>query len=83
MLECRNAQRVTIKFLVKVKKSVLETFQLLTGAYCETKQQSMQLKSAISPRPKRARMSCSKFKAMLIVFFDIQGIVMVEWVLSS
>ena len=25
-------------------------------------------------------MSCSKFKAMLIVFFDIQGIVMAEWV---
>jgi len=25
-------------------------------------------------------MSCSKFKAMLIVFFDIQGTVMAEWV---
>jgi len=25
-------------------------------------------------------MSHSKFKAMLIVFFDIQGIVMAEWV---
>jgi len=27
--------------------------------------------------------SCSKFKAMLIVFFDIQGIVMAEWVPSG
>jgi len=28
-------------------------------------------------------MSRSQFKAMLIVFFDIQGIVMAEWVPSS
>jgi len=28
-------------------------------------------------------MSRSKFKAMLIVFFDIQGIVMAEWVHSG
>jgi histone-lysine N-methyltransferase SETMAR len=29
---------------------------------------------------KKARMSRSKFKDMLIVFFDIQGTVMTEWV---
>ena len=29
---------------------------------------------------KKARMSKSKFKAMLIVFFDINGIVMTKWV---
>jgi len=35
-------------------------------------------------RRKKARMSRSKtFKAMLIVFFDIQGIVMAEWVPSD
>jgi hypothetical protein len=45
----------------------------------ETKRQSMQWKST-SPRPKKARMSRSQFKAMLIVFFYIQGIVMAEWV---
>ena len=28
-------------------------------------------------------MSLSKFKDMLIVFFDIQGIVMAEWVASG
>jgi len=28
-------------------------------------------------------MSCSKFRAMLIVFFDIQGTVIAEWVPSS
>ncbi|KAG7170895.1 Mariner Mos1 transposase-like 4 [Homarus americanus] len=49
----------------------------------ETKRQSIQWKSPTSPRPKKAHMSRSKFKAMLIVFFDIQGIVMAEWVPSS
>jgi len=49
----------------------------------ETKWQSMQWKSTSSPRPKNARMSCSKFKTTLIVFCDIQSIVMAEWVPSS
>jgi len=49
----------------------------------ETKRQSVQWKSASSPRPKRTHMSHLKFKAMLIVFFDIQGIVMAEWVPSG
>ena len=44
----------------------------------ETKRQSIQWKSTSSPRPKKARKSRLKFKAMLIVFFDIQGIVMAE-----
>ena len=43
----------------------------------------MQWKSTSSPRPKKARKSRSKFKAMLMVFFDIQGIVMAEWVPSG
>ena len=35
----------------------------------------MQWKSPNSPRQNKARMSKSKFKAMMIVFFDIRGIV--------
>jgi hypothetical protein len=35
MLECKSEQRVNIKFLVKLKKSATETFQLLTEAYGE------------------------------------------------
>lgn len=46
----------------------------------ETKRQSMHWKSPASPRSKKGRMSKSKFKAMLIVFFDINGIIMIEWV---
>jgi len=46
----------------------------------ETKQQSSQWKSPGSPRPKKARQSCSATKSMLIVFFDIRGIVHHEFV---
>ncbi|XP_029341252.1 uncharacterized protein LOC115033209 [Acyrthosiphon pisum] len=49
----------------------------------ETKRQSMHWKTPTSPRMKKARMSKSKFKAMLIVFFDIKGIIFVEWVPSG
>ena len=46
----------------------------------ETKRQSMHWKTPTSPRVKKARMSKSKLKVMLIVFFDINGIIMIEWV---
>jgi histone-lysine N-methyltransferase SETMAR len=46
----------------------------------ETKRQSMHWKTPTSPRMKKARMRKSKLKAMLIVFFDIGGIIMTEWV---
>ncbi|XP_050527959.1 protein GVQW3-like [Daktulosphaira vitifoliae] len=49
----------------------------------ETKRQSIHWKTPTSPRMKKARMSKLKFKAMLIVFFDIKGIIFVEWVLSG
>ena len=35
MLDCKTKQRVNIKFLVKLEKSEMETFQLLTEAYGE------------------------------------------------
>ncbi|KAL4113365.1 hypothetical protein QTP88_016997 [Uroleucon formosanum] len=46
----------------------------------ETKRQSMHWKTSASPILKKARMSKSKLKAMLIVFFDIKGVIMTEWV---
>jgi histone-lysine N-methyltransferase SETMAR len=46
----------------------------------ETEQQLSQWKSPSSPRPKKARMSRSSTKTMLIVFFDICGIVHCEFV---
>ena len=44
-----------------------------------TKQQSLEWKSSTSPRPKKARMSKSKVKVMLIAFFDVRGIVHKEF----
>lgn len=46
----------------------------------ETKRQSMHWKSPSSPKIKKAKMSKSRLKAMLIVFFDIKGVILIEWV---
>ena len=35
MSDCKTEQRVNVKFLVKLKKSATETFQLLTEDYGE------------------------------------------------
>jgi hypothetical protein len=49
----------------------------------ETKRQSMQWKTTHSPTPKNARMLKSKIKTMLVVFFDIRGIIMTQYVLPG
>jgi len=46
----------------------------------ETKRQSREWHTANSPRPKKARMSKSKIKSMLVCFFDSQGIIHKEFV---
>ncbi|UYV63432.1 hypothetical protein LAZ67_2004058 [Cordylochernes scorpioides] len=46
----------------------------------ESKRQSCAWHTKSSPRPKKARMSKSRIKTMIIVFFDIRGIVHFEFV---
>jgi len=46
----------------------------------ETKRQSSQWKSSMSPRPKKARQVKSNLKSMIITFFDIKGTVHKEFV---
>jgi len=46
----------------------------------ETKRQSQEWHTSAAPHPKKARMSKSKIKSMLICFFDSQGIVHTEFV---
>ena len=46
----------------------------------ETKRQSAQWKTAISPRPKKFRQSNSRVKTMLLTSFNIRGIVHYELV---
>jgi hypothetical protein len=49
----------------------------------ETKAQSSQWKTLNLPRPKKARQSKASVKFMLIVFFDLEGIVRSEFVPSG
>jgi hypothetical protein len=44
----------------------------------EKKRQSVHWERPTSPRMKKARMSKSKVKAMMIVFFNIRGVIMIE-----
>jgi len=53
------------------------------GDDVETKAQSSQWVGQGSPRPKKARMSRSNMKVMLLVFFDWQGIIHHEFVPRS
>jgi len=46
----------------------------------ETKRQSLEWRSKGSPRPKKARMSKSKLKYMLVCFFDSMDILHKEWI---
>jgi len=65
-----------------------ETFgRVITGdeTWCfqydpETKRQSTQWKTQNSPRPKKARMSRSQVKTMLVCFFDHKGVVHYEFI---
>jgi len=60
--------RACVKFCCKLGKNFTETFQLL-------KMQSSLWMAKGSPRPKKAQMSRSKIKVLLVVFFDWKGIV--------
>ncbi|GFU79342.1 putative DD34D transposase [Trichonephila clavipes] len=62
------------KVLTDVQKQNRETYDP------ETKRQSSEWHTPQSPRQKKARMSKSRMKAMLIVFFDKNGVVHSEFV---
>jgi len=61
-------------------KSSRATRRGSTGMTQRRKNQSSQWKCADSPRPKKAHQVWSKVKVMLIVFFDMEGIVHYEYV---
>jgi len=84
----QKQQRVNVCIEFRQLASDDETFlsRIITGdeswVYSydpETKRQSSQWKSP-SPRTKKARQVKSKFKSMIITFFDIKGIVPKEFV---
>jgi len=49
----------------------------------ETKRQNKEWHTSASPRPKKARLSKSKIKSMLICDFDSEGIVHTEFMLQG
>ena len=82
LTEDQKANRVNISQelldRVSVDENVLKTIVTgdetwVYGYDVETKAQSSQWMGQGSPRPKKARMSRSNMKVMLLVFFDWQG----------
>jgi hypothetical protein len=87
--EDQKANRVNISQELLDRVSVDENFlkTIATGDETwvygydnETKVQSSQWVGQGSPRPKKARMSQSNMKVMLVVFFDWQGVIHYEFV---
>ena len=84
-LSKRNIDWIAVLTLLKTLKIILSFF--LNVIMCdetwiyqydpETKRQSMHWRSLQSPR-KKARMSKSKFKAMIIFYFDIRGVIYID-----
>jgi transposase len=89
LTEDQKANRVNISQELLHRVSVDENFlkTIVTGdetwvygCDVETKAHSSQWVGQGSPRPKKARMSQSNLKVMLVVFFDWQGVIHYEFV---
>jgi hypothetical protein len=74
MLSVKVEQHVNVKFLAKLGKSTTETFQYDS----ETKHQSMHWKSPTSK--KKSMEEQVQFESNDDRFFDIRGIVHIDWV---
>lgn len=81
-MESTIEQRYAIKFCVRLGKNATETFSMLQDAFKDNCLSYSQVKKwhKASPRPKKARMSKSRTKTMLVAFFDARGIVHSEFV---
>jgi hypothetical protein len=74
------------QILCKSQKSVTETLAMIRQAFREESQSHIKVfewKSPNSPRLKNVRLVKSKVKRMLIIFFDIEGIVHKEFILAG
>jgi len=72
---CQEIRQLALDYPSFMSRVITGDESWVYGYDPETKQQSSQWKSPGSPRPKKARQSRSATKSMLIVFFDILGIV--------
>ena len=76
ILSVHKEQCVNVNFLFTLGKSATETYLILQQVYGD----ECLSRTQVFVANLKARMSKSKFKAMMIVFFDIRGIVHVDWV---
>jgi hypothetical protein len=86
MSDCKSEQRVNIKFLVKLKKSATEAFQLLTEAYgedCMSRARVFEWHERFSEGRESVKGDDRPGRPRTVVFFDIQNIVMAVWVPSG
>ena len=74
MLEAMNEDATLLERLITGDESWIYSYDP------ETKAQSWQWKSPTSPRPKKARMSRSATKAMIVTLFDSESLVHKQWI---
>jgi hypothetical protein len=84
-MEC--CMMVTGELFEKSTQDLTYLKKIITGdeslVYPETKMQSLEWHTALSPRPKKSRFIRSKEKVMLTAFFDIDDLVHHEFVLPG
>jgi histone-lysine N-methyltransferase SETMAR len=80
---CEELRQMTSDDATFLFRFITGDLSWIYGYGPETKQQSSQWKSPNSPRPKKARQVKSKVKSMLIIFFNIKGIVHKESFLAG
>jgi hypothetical protein len=78
---CEALHQTTSNDAIFLSRVITGDESWIYGYYPETKQQSSQWKSSNSSRLKKARQVKSNVKSMLIIFFDIKGIVHKKFVL--
>jgi hypothetical protein len=80
---CEELCRITSDDAICLSRFITGDKSCIYGYGPETKQQSSQWKSPNSSRPKKVRQLKSNIKSMLIIFFDIKGIVHKEFILAG
>lgn len=77
----RESENAAFEGAALFNKILCQTWQERVFEYDpESKRQSSEWHTASSPKPKKARMSKSRVKSMLITFFDAKGVIFREFV---
>jgi hypothetical protein len=80
---CEELRQITLHDVTFLSRVITGDERWIYGYDPETNQQSSQWKSPNSPRLKKVTWVKSKVKSMLIIFFDIKGIVHKQFILAG